>query len=196
MESEKEAVAPWKLLCIPLCTHSSEILPGRLIVEGAQMVVKGKEGGREVLHRSNGYVVESKPSAKGSPAPERWPEDDAYSSPRFWCSVVLLQVENKNESSGVGIFLCVCVCGRKQTTNKTIREQPQREWGHLTIELTWEVLLHSGLQPSQEPQAFAAWLSPQAPEYSPLPTSYTDTAGGNGQDLTLDTLIAMRSIHI
>lgn len=75
---------------------------------------KGKKG-REVLHRSNGYVVESKPSAKGSPAPERWPEDDAYSWPRFWCSVVLLLVENKNESSGV-FYVFMCGGGNKQQT--------------------------------------------------------------------------------
>lgn len=48
---------------------------------------KGK-GERAVLRRNNGYVVETKPSAKGSPAPERWPEDDACSSQRFWRSAV------------------------------------------------------------------------------------------------------------
>lgn len=65
---------------------------------------KGK-GERVVLHRNSGYVVESKPSAKGSPAPERWPGDDACSSQRFLTFCGLLLVENKNERPGV--FLCV-----------------------------------------------------------------------------------------
>lgn len=111
---------------------------------------KGKKG-REVLHWSNGYIVETKPSAKGSPAPERWPEDDAYSWPSFWCSVVLLLVENKNESSGVGMFLCVW----EETNNKQNHQRAAAAWARASYD---RVDLR-GSAPLWAEQRLQAWSS-------------------------------------
>lgn len=89
---------------------------------------KGK-GERVVLHRNSGYAVESKPSAKGSPAPERWPEDDACCSQRFWHSVVCCWWGTIMSALVFcfGLFF-VFFLGGKETTNKQKHQRAPAEW--------------------------------------------------------------------
>lgn len=132
MESEKEAVAPCKLLCIPLFTHSSEILPGRLNVQGVQVVIKGKKGGRcyteatDTLWRPS-QVPRAALHLNGGQ--KMMPTVGQVFDVLWFCFWWRTKMRAL-------VLVCFCVCGRKQTTNKTIREQPQHERGHLTIELT------------------------------------------------------------
>lgn len=61
----------------------SDIVSGRLGVESMQLVVKRREGGWCGTEIADTLCVQSKPSAKGSPAPEWPPGDNASSSQRF-----------------------------------------------------------------------------------------------------------------
>lgn len=125
----KEAAAPWKLLCILLFTHTSDILPGMLSVEGVQVVVKGKE--RERCYAETTDTL-WRPSQVPRAALHLNGGQKMMPAVRRGFDVLRFASGGEQKWELWWFFLC----GRKQTINKTIRECPQHEWGHLMMELS------------------------------------------------------------
>lgn len=142
----------------------------------------GREEGRVVWSWNSGYTVCAE-QAKCQGQPCTWMA--ARRQRRQYTEVLTVCGLLPGESSGVFF----CVGGNNKKHHQRV---PAGAWGHLLMEVSCEALLHyeqsRDFNLTAQPSAASfcrVTLAPWAPQYSPLPTSYTGTAWGNCHEILL-----------